>query len=81
MTSQLSYLILSINLLTLCLSMCRGLKYGSYNNLSGSTFIGDCLLPLLHIFHCGFISPQKPGPGNKEKQILFLNTNYKFKNK
>lgn len=49
-----------ILLTTLCLSMWSGRKYGSNNNLSGSMLIGDCRRPLLHMFHTGFIRPQKP---------------------
>lgn len=43
---------------TLCLSRWMWPRNGSYNNLSGSTFIGDCLLPFVHMFHWGFMRPQ-----------------------
>lgn len=46
--------------------MCNGLKYGSNNSLSGSTLIGDWRRPLLHIFHCGLMSPQNAGPAKTE---------------
>ena len=52
--------------------MCSGLKYGSNNNFSGSTFIGDCLRPLLHIFHCGLIRPQNAGPETAKKYLCYI---------
>lgn len=58
-------------ILTLCLSICNGRRYGSNRSLSGSTFIGDCRRPLLHIFHCGLIRPQKPGPENIEYKLCY----------
>lgn len=42
--------------------MSRGGRKGSKSNLDGSTFIGDCLLPLLHRPHSGFKRPQYSGP-------------------
>lgn len=59
------YQILIIIILTLCLSICKGLKFGSNNNCCGSKLTGDCLLPLLHNDHSGFMRPQNAGP---EKQ-------------
>lgn len=49
--------------LTLCLSICNGLKFGSYSKRCGSKFTGDCRLPLLHNDHSGFMRPQNAGPG------------------
>ena len=54
---------------TLCLSICKGLKLGSNNNRCGSKLTGDCLLPLLHSDHSGFIKPQNAGPEIKQKKI------------
>lgn len=45
--------------------MCKGLRFGSNNKRCGSRFTGDCLLPLLHKDHSGFIKPQNAGPENK----------------
>lgn len=53
-------IVICILLTTLCLSMCSGLKYGSNSNLSGSMLMGDWRRPLLHMFHTGFMRPQKP---------------------
>lgn len=49
-------------LLTLCLSICKGLKFGSNNKRCGSKLTGDCRLPLLHNDHSGLIRPQNAGP-------------------
>lgn len=57
-------------LLTLCLSMCKGLRFGSNNKRCGSRFTGDCLLPLLHNDHSGFIKPQNAGPEIKTFLLL-----------
>lgn len=65
MLQIIMYIWLKINIcfiLTLCLSICKGLKLGSNNNRCGSKFTGDCLLPLLHNDHSGFIKPQNAGP-------------------
>lgn len=48
--------------LTLCLSMCKGLKFGSKSKRCGSKLTGDCRRPLLHSDHSGFMSPQNAGP-------------------
>lgn len=57
-----------IVILTLCLSICRGLKLGSNNKRCGSKLTGDCLLPLLHSDHSGFIKPQNAGPESTKRQ-------------
>lgn len=49
-------------ILTLCLSMCKGLRLGSKRSRCGSKFTGDCRLPLLHKLHSGLMSPQNAGP-------------------
>lgn len=51
--------------LTLCLSMCKGLKFGSNSKRCGSKLTGDWRLPLLHNDHSGFMSPQNAGPAKK----------------
>lgn len=48
--------------LTLCLSICKGLKLGSNNKRCGSKFTGDCRRPLLQSDHSGLMSPQNAGP-------------------
>lgn len=59
--------------LTLCLSICKDLKFGSKRSLSGSKLTGDWRLPLLHSDHSGFINPQKAGPETlKKKKIKML---------
>lgn len=55
-------------MLTLCLSMCKGLRLGSYSSRCGSKLTGDCLRPLLHSDHSGLIKPQKAGPGMEREQ-------------
>lgn len=57
----------TLELFTLCLSICSGRRYGSNSNLSGSMLIGDCRWPFEHIFHCGLIKPQNPGPAKCNK--------------
>lgn len=64
-------IVICILLTTLCLSMCSGLKYGSNSNLSGSMLMGDWRRPLLHMFHTGFMRPQKP---DKVDWIVFLSS-------
>lgn len=55
--------------LTLCLSICKGLKLGSNNKRCGSKFTGDCRRPLLHKLHSGFIKPQNAGPENRQEEM------------
>lgn len=50
-------------LLTLCLSICKGLRFGSKSSRCGSKFTGDCRRPLLQSDHSGLINPQNAGPG------------------
>lgn len=50
--------------------MCKGLKLGSKSNRCGSKLTGDCLRPLLHKCHSGFIKPQNAGPLVKENEKL-----------
>lgn len=52
--------------------MWSGRKDGSNSNLSGSTLIGDWRRPLLHMYHTGFMRPQKPDNANQSKLVLVL---------
>lgn len=56
--------------------MCKGLKLGSKSNRCGSKLTGDCLRPLLHKCHSGFIKPQNAGPFVKEKRRVRIVINF-----
>jgi hypothetical protein len=58
--------------LTLCLSMCSCLRFGSNSSLLGSRLTGDCLLPLLQRLHSGLIRPQNAGPATDHAQMVSL---------
>lgn len=54
--------------------MSRGGRKGSKSNLDGSTFIGDCLLPLLQRPHSGFKRPQYSGPVTSKIRHIIIST-------